>query len=200
MAISQIAQRNHDQLFPDHQSTLKITDPELVELFDNWAFDEVIEDAPLDVRLRLLVQLASLIACQGIGEYSVMLGAALNVGVTPGEVRELVYQAVPYVGLGKVFDFLNATNTVFRSRNIALPLEEQSTTTPATRLSQGLAVQKRLLGEKIDQMYAQSPRDLLHIQRYLSGNCFGDYLTRGGPDLATLPGLHVRESLGVSSP
>jgi hypothetical protein len=61
MAISQTAQRNHDALFPDHQSTLKVTDPELIEIFDNWAFDEVIEDAPLDVRLRLMIQLASLI-------------------------------------------------------------------------------------------------------------------------------------------
>jgi 4-carboxymuconolactone decarboxylase len=48
MAISEKAQRNHDALFPNHQSTLKVTDPELVEIFDNWAFDEVIGDAPLD--------------------------------------------------------------------------------------------------------------------------------------------------------
>jgi hypothetical protein len=38
MAISESAQRNHDALFPGHVSTLKVTDPELVEIFDNWAF------------------------------------------------------------------------------------------------------------------------------------------------------------------
>jgi 4-carboxymuconolactone decarboxylase len=32
MAISEEAQRNHDALFPDHHSTLKVTDPE----FDEW--------------------------------------------------------------------------------------------------------------------------------------------------------------------
>ena len=32
-------------------------------------------------------------------------------------------------------------------------------------------------------MYAQSPPDQLHIQRYLSANCFGDYLTRNGLDI-----------------
>ncbi len=37
MAISEEAQRNHDAMFPDHRSTLKLTDPELVEIFDNWA-------------------------------------------------------------------------------------------------------------------------------------------------------------------
>ena len=46
MAISEVAQRNHDALFPDHRSTLKVTDPELVAMFDNWAFGEVMRDAP----------------------------------------------------------------------------------------------------------------------------------------------------------
>ena len=46
-----------------------------------------------------MVQLASMIACQAEGEYRVMLGAALTVGVTPVEVKEIVYQAVPYVGM-----------------------------------------------------------------------------------------------------
>jgi 4-carboxymuconolactone decarboxylase len=50
MAVSEAAQRNHDAMFPDHHSTLKVTDPGLVELFGNWAFDEVMRDAPLDPR------------------------------------------------------------------------------------------------------------------------------------------------------
>jgi len=185
MAISEEAQRNHDAMFPDHRSTLKVTDPELVELFDNWAFDEVMRDAPLDPRTRLMVQLAAIIACQALSEYRVMLGAALHVGVTPIEVKEIVYQAIPYVGMAKVFDFLHATNDVFAGRGIELPLPGQSTTTPNDRLAAGLRVQKRILGDRIDQMYAQSPKDQLHIQKYLSGNCFGDYVARNGLDLKT---------------
>jgi 2,5-diketo-D-gluconate reductase A len=34
MASSDAARRNHDELFPDHVSTLARTDPELVEVFD----------------------------------------------------------------------------------------------------------------------------------------------------------------------
>jgi 4-carboxymuconolactone decarboxylase len=198
MTITQTAQRNHDALFPNHESTLKITDPELIEIFDNWAFDEVIEDAPLDAKLRLMVQLAALISCQAVDEFRVMLGAALEVGVTPVEIKELVYQAVPYTGMAKVFDFLHATNDVFKSRDITLPLEGQSTTTRETRRENGLEVQKRLFGAQIDQMYAQSPKDQLHIQRYLSANCFGDHLTRRGLDLKTreLLTLSMLASLG----
>jgi 4-carboxymuconolactone decarboxylase len=35
------------------------------------------------------------------------------------------------------------------------------------------------------ELYAQSPKDELHIQRFLSANCFGDYYTRTGLDLKT---------------
>jgi hypothetical protein len=52
MAISAEAERNHDALFPNHKSTLKETDPELVAIFDNWAFGEVQTDAPLEPRTR----------------------------------------------------------------------------------------------------------------------------------------------------
>jgi 4-carboxymuconolactone decarboxylase len=185
MAISEEAQRNHELLFPNHKSTLEETDPELIEIFDNWAFDEVLKDETLDPRTRAMVQLAALIASQALGEYRVMLDAALNVGVSPVEAREILYQAVPYVGMGKVFDFLHATNDVLRGRGIALPLPPQSTTNRETRREKGLEVQRRILGEKIDQLYAQSPKDQLHIQQFLTANCFGDYITRGGLELKT---------------
>jgi 4-carboxymuconolactone decarboxylase len=50
MAISETAQRNHDELFPGHVSTLKVTDPELIEVFDNFAFDEVLQHSGPDAR------------------------------------------------------------------------------------------------------------------------------------------------------
>ncbi len=186
MAISERAQKAHEELFPGHVSTLKVTDPELIEYFDNFAFDEVLRYGSLDARTRLMVQLASLIACQAVSEYRVMLGAALAVGVTPVEVKEIVYQAVPYVGMAKVFDFIHATNEALTERGIALPLEGQSTTTPQTRAEKGLAVQREIVGaDAVDQMYAAAAEDEIHFQRYLSANCFGDHYTRGAVDLPT---------------
>jgi 4-carboxymuconolactone decarboxylase len=184
MRISEGANKNHEELFPNHKSTLKETDPELIEVFDNFAFDEVISDANLDTRIRLMVVLASMIASQTLSEYKVMLGGALNVGVTPIEVKEIVYQAVPYIGIAKVFDFIHATNEILQSKGIKLPLEGQSTTTPETRFEKGLEVQKSIVGaELIDKMDRESPENQKHIQKYLSANCFGDYLTRKGIDL-----------------
>jgi 4-carboxymuconolactone decarboxylase len=186
MAISERAQKVHDELFPDHVSTLKETDPELIETFDNFAFDEVLEHGSLDARTRLMAQLAALIACQAHSEYRVIVGAALTIGVTPVEVKEIVYQAVPYVGMGKAFDFIHATNEVITERGIRLPLEGQSTTTPETRMDKGLEVEKEIVGaEVVEELYASAPDDEGHFQRLLSANCFGDYYTRGGIDVRT---------------
>lgn len=186
MAISETAQRNHDELFPGHVSTLKVTDPELIEIFDNFAFDETLRHSRLDTRTRLMVQLAALISCQALSEYRVMLGAALTVGVTPVEAKEIVYQAVPYAGLGKVFDFIHATNDILSERGVQLPLGEQATTTAATRAEKGRAVREQITGaDRTEAMYASAADDELHFQQFLSANCFGDYYTRGGIDVRT---------------
>jgi 4-carboxymuconolactone decarboxylase len=184
MQPSSQAKKKHDALFPGHVSTLAVTDPELIESFDNFAFDEVLRETKLDDRTRLMVQLAAIIACQAVSEYRVMLGAALTVGVTPIEIKEIVYQVVPYVGMAKVFDFLHATNDVLTERGERLPLPGQSTTTSETRAEKGLAVQREVIGaDTVQKLYSASPGDQLHFQRFLSANCFGDNYTRTGLDL-----------------
>lgn len=186
MAITDTARRNHDQLFGSRVSTLAVTDPELVEYFDNFAFDEVLAQGALDQRTRLLAILAALVACQAQGEFRAMLGAALDNGVTPTEVKELMYQAVAYLGIGKVYDFLNMTNDALTQRGVELPLPPQSTTTPVTRFEKGWAAQAAIVGEdRLQTMHATAPADQAFIQRWLTANCFGDHYTRGGIDLVT---------------
>jgi 4-carboxymuconolactone decarboxylase len=199
MAPNEQARKKHYELFPGYVSTLAVTDPELIETFDNFAFDEVLRHGNLDARTRLMVQLASMIASQALREYRVILGAALTAGVTPIEVKEIVYQAVPYVGMAKVFDFIHATNDVLTERGVELPLPPQSTTTPGNRAENGLAVEKQIVGsDLVEKLYASSPEDQLHIQHYLSANCFGDNYTRTGIDIPTreLLTLSMLVSLG----
>ena len=186
MAISEIARKNHDLLFPNHAAAAAVTDPELVEFFDNFAFDEVLRHGSLPIRTRLIVQLAAIMGCHAVLEYRAMLVAALNVGVTPVEVKEILYQAVPYLGIARAYDFIGATNEILTQRGIALPLPGQSTTRPETRAEKGLAVQKQIIGsDTVDKMRAAAPADLQHIQQYLAANCFGDHYTRTGIDIPT---------------
>ena len=87
MPISETAIKNHEELFPNHKSTLKVTDPELIEVLDNFAFDEMLGYGNLNTKTRLIFILGSMIAGQALGECRMMLGGALNFGVTPIEVK-----------------------------------------------------------------------------------------------------------------
>lgn len=180
------ARAEHDALFPDRTSDLARTDPEFVAFFDDFAFAETLDAVTegLERADRLIYQLGAVIAVGATTEYRVLVGAALNNGVTPVQVKEVVYQATPYVGVARVLDFLHATNDALSERGIALPLEGQSTTTPETRMAEGLAKQKEIVGDDIvDGMYVGAPSDARRFQEFLSGNCFGDYYTRTGLDV-----------------
>ncbi|MBS5524848.1 MAG: carboxymuconolactone decarboxylase family protein [Alistipes sp.] len=178
-------------------------DPELFEIFDNFALGEVLGHGGLDARTRLMCILASNVASQGRAAFRATLDAALGAGVTPVEVKEVLYQAVPYVGMAKVADFIGAANDVLEARGVGLPLEGQSTTTPADRFEKGLAVQRSIFGAgHIDAMREAAPENQKHIQQYLSDNCFGDFLTRGGLDVKTreLVTFSLLVSLGGCEP
>lgn len=184
MPSNPVAQRNHDALFGvDHASTLSQTDPELVEYFGNFAFGEVYEHGSLDVRTKLLVILAGLVGCQGLSEYRILLGAALDNGVTPVEAKEVVYHAGFYLGIGRVYDFLTVTNQVLADRGVELPLPGQSTTTPESRFDKGWEAQEAIVGDRLAQMHATASADTKHLQVWLTENCFGDNYTRGGIEL-----------------
>ena len=76
------------------------TDPEFVERFGSFAFDEAAHQGSLDEHTRFHVILAALLGCQGVEAFTEMLPVALRVGVTPAEIREIVYQATAYLGFG----------------------------------------------------------------------------------------------------
>jgi 4-carboxymuconolactone decarboxylase len=180
--LSSEAIKNHEVWFPDYISKVKDSDPELIEIFDNFAFGEVMNHGKLDTKTRIMVTMASTIAQNTVSEYRMILKAALANSVSPVEVKEIVYQSVAYVGVARVIDFLKITNEVLTEQGVKLPLEVQSTTSPETRYEKGLALQKEIYGDMIGKMYDAASENQKHFQRYLSANCFGDYQTRTGLD------------------
>ena len=166
----------------DRGGGLSDTDPELDAIWGHFA-KEVQEYGDLNTKTRLMVTLASNIASQARTEYRMMLESALNAGIAPIEIKEILYQAVAYAGMAKVMDFIGITNDVLLARGVRLPLEGQSVVSSETRFDKGLGLQKSIFGERIDQMHKNAPENQKHIQRYLSANCFGDYQTRNGLDV-----------------
>jgi 4-carboxymuconolactone decarboxylase len=138
----------------------------------------------VDGRTRHMAILATLLGCQGIDEFKSMLPAAINFGVTPAEIKEIVYQAVAYLGIGRVFPFLNAVNDFLKEQEIALPLEGQSQTTTDNRLEKGSQAQVDIFGEHMRDFWKSGAEESRHINRWLADNCFGDYYTRTGLNYA----------------
>lgn len=157
------------------------TDPEFMERFEAFALEEVVkeEGQQLAETTRHIAILAALLGCQGVEAFRLALPRALDAGVAPTAVKEVVYQAVDYLGIGRVLPFLNATNEVLKARGVELPLPGQATTTAEDRLEKGVAAQAEIFGEHMKDAWKAG-----HINRWLAANCFGDYYTRTGLDLA----------------
>ncbi|MFC4771544.1 carboxymuconolactone decarboxylase family protein [Enterococcus hermanniensis] len=180
MNITKNAENFHEKMFPGYTSDFLITDPEFIERFDNFAFDEVINTIDLEDKTRFIAILATLLGSQSIDEFRAMVPAAMNFGVTPVELKEIIYQSTAYLGIGRVFPFLKAINQIFETLGISLPLPEQATTTTKDRLEKGNAILTALVGPQMKNFATSGPKESQHINRWLTENCFGDYYTRNG--------------------
>ncbi|MGO4922492.1 carboxymuconolactone decarboxylase family protein [Bifidobacterium choerinum] len=164
---------------PDHNPNDELirTDPHFVDRLLHFADEEVAQDPDtrLDPETRYLAILATLLGCQGTDEFRIQLTRALDAGLSPVEAKEVVYQAVDYLGLGRVRPFLGITNDVLEARGVSLPLPDQTTTTMDDRLEAGNAKQVELFGAGMDKSYERSK-----VNYWLADNCFGDYYTRTG--------------------
>ena len=191
--ITKKALENHDEIFEGvkyapigEDRPMSETNPEYVETFLNFTFDEVYEHGSYDKKLRMMIILASMIAQNTRDRYKVFLAGALNIGITPEEIMEIVYQAIPYCGIARVFDIIYDTNEVLEANGVSLPLKGGKKISNEDRFKEGLKVQKEIFGaEHIESMRNNALDDQKHIQDYLSANCFGDYYTRGYLDLKT---------------
>lgn len=98
----------------------------------------------------MLCILSALLGVQGKGEFKNMLHAALNSGLEPEVIKEVIYQATAYLGIGRTYDFLVLANQV------------------------------ELFGEGMAKRQIDGPILRKNINRWLADNCFGDYYTRYG--------------------
>lgn len=157
------------------------TDPEFAQRFEYFAFQEVPneEGRQLPEKTRYMAILAALVGCGGADAYGEMLPKALDGGVTPVMIKEIVYQSAAYLGCGRMLPFLSRTNEIFSQKGIELPLPAQATTTLENRLEKGVEAQAEIFGEHMKEAWKAG-----HINRWLAANCFGDYYTRKGLTLA----------------
>lgn len=196
---------------------IKKNDPEFHEIFKNFTYDEVFDYSTLSEKESILVTLACLISCQSPKAFKKILLSALDMDITPKEVKETLYQSVPYVGFGRAHNFFGIVIKVFDKKGIELPLPPRSNTTPENRHVKGRELQESYFGaENIEMMRNAMPDGQKHFNTFLEGFCFGDFYTRDGLDdcqrelitfafIATLGGCenqlrgHVQGNLAVGN-
>ncbi|QWU18012.1 4-carboxymuconolactone decarboxylase [Paenibacillus sophorae] len=179
------SQETFKKLFGNGVSAAYATDPDFQDILSRFIFGEVFYQGNLDDKQRELITLVVLATNQTLPQLKAHAHAALNVRLTPVEIKEAVYQCAPYIGFPKTLNAIAEINEVFKDRNIALPLESQNQVEEENRFNKGLAVQIEIFGDVIAKMREGAPSNQKHIQDYLSSFCFGDFYTRGGLDLKT---------------
>lgn len=185
LTMTEKAKTKYNELLKRDASITKTNDADLESIFNNFVYGEVYNYGTLEPKLRELVTLVSLTASQGTDMIKPHIETALNIGVSPIEIKEALYQCSPYVGYPRVFAALEKANEVFKEKNISLPIESQSTVTESTRFDKGLETQVSMYGDAILTAHSNAAPNQKHIQNFLSANCFGDFYTRKGLDLKT---------------
>ncbi len=168
------------KLFEGVENSLHVTDPEWVDIVANFSQNETVIESKLTEKEQALCILSALLGCQGIGEFQNMLHATLNAGIDPIAIKEVIYQATAYLGIGRTYDYLMAANRIMEQHDIELPLASQATTSNTTRFRDGLAKQIDLFGPGMAKVQTDGPALRRNINRWLAHNCFGDYYTRAG--------------------
>lgn len=186
MSRTEICKQNYRRLFNGEALTDARNDPEMMKMLQKYIFGEVFAVGSLDIKTREMLTVVSLSAQQALPQLKAHANAALNVGVTPIELRETVYLCAPFVGFPKTLNALGVINEVFAERGIKLPLESQGKTAEEERFAAGSAIQQPLYGNEIKEALAGLPGNMGEdAARFLTEFCFGDIYTRGGLDVKT---------------
>jgi 4-carboxymuconolactone decarboxylase len=182
----QKAKQKYEELFKQVQSVSNSNDPELMTILQSFIFGEVFYIGNISDTIRELITITSLATNQTLPQLRSHTNAALNIGVKPIEIREVIYQLAPFIGYPKVLNALDTINSVFKKRGIKLPLQNEGTVTEEQRFEKGKEIQYPIYGEGMKQNMKELPGEFAEaFPRILTETCFGDYYTRGALDLKT---------------
>ena len=162
------------------------TDGEFMQILQRYIFGELCYTGSLDNRMRELVTITVLATIQALPQLKAHLNACLNVGCTPVELRETIYQCAPFIGFPRTLNAIGVLNKVLTAAGVTLPLPRQDTVADEERYEKGLALQAPVYGDEIKNRYAWLPEPFDQaVPRFLTEHCFGDFNTRTGLDQKT---------------
>ncbi len=157
------------------------TDPELMQILQEFIFGEVFSIGDLDDKTRELITVVSLSSIQTLPQLKAHINAALHVGNEPLAVREAIYLCAPFIGFPRTLNAIAVFNEVAKERGIALPLPPQGTVSDKTRYEKGLEIQTSLYGDEVKTAMSSLPAPYAQkIPYILTSFAFGDFYSRQG--------------------
>ena len=177
------SEKKYKELFGDLQSPMLESDPDFVNIMNRFIYGDIYAHEGLDDKTRGLINLVIYTTNQTLTQLGDQVEAALNVGLTPVEIKEAVYHCAPYAGFPKALSAIQVVNDVFKFKNIPMPLTSQTRAGEEERFDKGLGVRVGMSGDIAAKSYDNAPVGQKHIQEYLNAFCFGDFFTRGGIDV-----------------
>ena len=179
------ANKKYQELF-GAPAVISATDPELMTILHRFIFGEVFYTGNLDDKTRELITITTLTTNQTLPQLKAHTNAALNIGVSPIEIREVVYTCAAFIGYPKVLNALDTINSVFKSRGIKLPLESKGMIKENERFEKGKEMQVPLYGEGMRKNMKDLPGNFgAIIPDMLTVSLFGDFYTRQGLGIKT---------------
>lgn len=97
-------------------------DPTLSALITDYAFGSVVGRAGIDLKTREMITVASLVTLgNAMPQLELHMRAALNTGVTPEELLEIVIQMSVYAGVPACMNGLTAYRAAMKATGHTLP-------------------------------------------------------------------------------
>ena len=184
----EVCKQNYRTLFGGEALTGQGTDPEMMDILQKFIFGDVFQTGDLTLKQREMITCITLATMQTLPQLKAHAGAALNVGVTPEELREAMYLTAPFIGFPRMLNAVATVNEVFTERGISLPLEKQGKATEETRHETGKAIQDKLYPGGIASVMEGVPGNMgttLEAESQLHSHYHGNINAGNSPETLT---------------
>ncbi|MEU9102641.1 carboxymuconolactone decarboxylase family protein [Streptomyces sp. NPDC048361] len=177
--------------------------PDLGRMTVAFGYGDVIARPGLTLRQRQIATVGALAAMGNAApQLRFHIDGALNVGVAPAEIVELLIHTAVYAGFPAALNGITAAREVFESRADTKIAPVDTAPLDGDRYERGLAKLAEVDGHAGDQVVA-SMRDIApDLTRYIVEFAFGDIYARPGLDLKSreLASVAMCTALGTAAP
>ncbi|MFD9825457.1 carboxymuconolactone decarboxylase family protein [Streptomyces violascens] len=177
--------------------------PALGHMTVAFGYGDVLSRPGLTLRQRQIATVGALAAMGNAApQLRFHIDGALNVGVSPAEIVEILIHTAVYAGFPAALNGIGAAREVFEARPDAAATPVGTEPLPGDRYRRGLAKLTEVDGHAGDQVVA-SLRDIApDLARYIIEFAFGDIYSRAALDLKSreLATIAMCTALGTATP